>query len=220
MPVGVYACVCKILFGKFHLTIGQFFCQLLLLYLNRSSLLPTQNENISVSMWNEPCSELKVKAGTLQKLVTEILNSALCEDTTCVHNSLGSYRCFTTAKQVLDVLSTWGALLQYPEDNPTPSCDLAILCLALILLSLWRLGCSVEPLHKDQEEWALEVPLPGLILWSWPLRSVDNTECPQLSLENFSDLVLTDHCPHHNSLCIFKRKFPISCNRSWTIPGS
>jgi hypothetical protein len=103
-------------------------------------------------MWNEPHSELKVKAGTLQNLVTEILNSALCEDTTCVHNSLGSYRCFTTAKQVLDVLSTWGALLQYPEDNPTPSCDLAILYLALILLSLWRLGCSVEPLHKDQEE--------------------------------------------------------------------
>jgi hypothetical protein len=154
MPVGVYACVCKILFGKFHFTIGQFFCQLLLLYLNRSSLLPTQNENISVSMWNEPCSELKVKAGTLQNLVTEILNSALCEDTTCVHNSLGSYRCSTVTKQVLDVLSNWWSLLQYPEDNPTPSCDLGILCLALVLVSLWRLGCSVEPLHKDQEEWA------------------------------------------------------------------
>jgi hypothetical protein len=62
--------VCKILFDKFHFTIGQFFCQLLLLFLNCSSFFPTQNENTSASMWNQPCSELKVKAGTLQNLVT------------------------------------------------------------------------------------------------------------------------------------------------------
>jgi hypothetical protein len=171
-------------------------------------------------MWNEPCRELKVKAGTLQNFVTEILNSASCEDTTSVHNSLGRYRCFTTTEQVLDVLSTWWALLHYQEHNPTPSCDLAMLCIAFVLVSLWRLWCSVEPLHRDQVEWALEVPLPGLILWSWPLRSVDNTECLQPSLENLPDLVLTYHCPHHNSLCIFKRKFPISCNRSGTVPGT
>jgi hypothetical protein len=58
-------------------------------------------------MLDEPCSELKLKARNLQNLVTEILNSALCEDTTCIHNFLGSYRYFTTTKQMLDVLFTW-----------------------------------------------------------------------------------------------------------------
>ncbi|XP_073908425.1 uncharacterized protein isoform X1 [Castor canadensis] len=70
-------------------------------------LMLTDNENTAASMLDEPCSELKLKAGTLQNLVTEILNSALCEDTTCIHNFLGSYRCFTTTEQMLDVLFTW-----------------------------------------------------------------------------------------------------------------
>jgi hypothetical protein len=33
---------------------------------------------------------------------------------------------------VLDMLFTWWVLLQYPEDSPTPGCDLVVLCLALV----------------------------------------------------------------------------------------
>jgi hypothetical protein len=84
----------KILFGKFHFTLGQIILPFVtFVHLNFPSLLPTQIENESASM--------------LKNLVAEVFNSVLFKDTIFLHNFLGNYQSFTTTNQVLDMLFTW-----------------------------------------------------------------------------------------------------------------
>ncbi|XP_073908557.1 uncharacterized protein isoform X5 [Castor canadensis] len=115
-----------------------------------SSVTVEKNNNTSASMLDEPCSELKLKARNLQNLVTEILNSALCEDTTCIHNFLGSYRYFTTTKQMLDVLFTWvlssifGTWLDYFSQDFHEPPHFPCLKLLLNYLGIYMPGSEVE----------------------------------------------------------------------------